>query len=431
MEENMRRKVVLFGLILTMIGKLLGCGTEYLGNMYMEGQDYQYMLDRKEIFAQIKAKGTQGYFFLQGHYIFYLDDETKTLVPFCIKADCLHNKETNEEKYSYCNAYVDGFLSDAGIAFYDGYLYVYSEEKGEAFLRRIKEDGTERDIVYTWKTPVVNDWIIHRGVFYYAEQYNVIEDGETVKKHNIKAIDLSAVNKKEKVIFTPPKEDYVLILENLTAYGNYLYFEYQSSITDDIELLLGENSRDYTKEQMCIYSIENKTIEELRVPNQTEDEIIQEVCFWNDRLVIQVYDFANEDELRGKENIYSIGLDGSDAKVLLENEYVGKKYFSDGNYLYASNSSLVMWGWEEKQYYTVYNKNMEVVDIIAMPFETAGDPEIGTSEELYIFMATDDEDRAELKRFDKTTIGKYNGEPYELEKIADWYISPLDREANN
>ena len=155
------------------------------------------------------------------------------------------------------------------------------------------------------------------------------------------------------------------------------------------------------------------------------------MCFWNDRLVIQVYDFANEDELRGKENIYSIGLDGSYAKVLLENEYVGKKYFSDGNYLYASNSSLVMWGWEEKQYYTVYNKNMEVVDIIAMPFETAGDPEIGTSEELYIFMATDDEDRAELKRFDKTTIGKYNGEPYELEKIADWYISPLDREANN
>ena len=425
----MKNKLILLLMMLIIVGSLVGCGEEHLDDTYVGGKDYQYMLNKGEIYSQKQAKGQNGYFFLVDHYIFYLDSKTNVLIPFCTRVDCLHNMETNKERYEECNAYVQGYNeAEIGISYYDGYLYIYSEAYDGAVLDRVKEDGTERETIYTWEIPMVSDWLIHRGCFFYAEHYFDKEDGVTKEKNYVKLINLEENKKKETVIFSPPEDDIVLQIGNLAAYGNYVYFEYIAGTTQNEELLLGDKWLDYSKMQMLIYSIENDTIEELRVPDQTKGEHIQQVSFWNDRLVVQVYDFADEEGMLAKENVYSMSLDGSEAQVLLENQSVGMKYIADENYLYASNSALVLRGYEEKQYYTVYNKNMEVIDVLGMPFEKAGDPEIGVCGELYILMATDEENRVELKRFNKDSIGKYNGKAYDLEKVSDLYISQDDRD---
>lgn len=121
-------------------------------------------------------------------------------------------------------------------------------------------------------------------------------------------------------------------------------------------------------------------------------------------------------------------MDGSNAEVLLEDIKEGEHCFSDGTYLYLSNSILVYGGIEDTQYYKVYDENLNLVDTFQMPFEGGSDIEIGYADKLYFFLPNEQGTGAQMHCFDKSTIGTYNGEPFSYTTVAEYLYSKADIE---
>lgn len=428
----MRRKIFTITMIFVVALTIAGCAKENPGDTYVQGSDCQYMF--KTSFHNGKAKGENGYFFLWGHYIYYLDDATRQVVPLCNKADCLHNEETDGSRFADCNAYVNNSIygSDTGIAFCNGYLYFIEREDDEngwgQTLYRIKEDGSQREKVYHWNNMPVELWCIHRDKLYYTEHtYRTEKTGksgsEAMENYAVKCMSLKGFGKKKiETIFEQEQGVTIYSLSSFQAYGNYVYFAVHGAATADTSGITDDNYLDNFYFKHFVYNTKTKELAELRVPGQENGMMVQNVTFWQDKIIMRVYDIRKE--LTDTTTNYIANLDGSDAKIFRENEVQGIKYLSDGKYLYVSNSPLVIQGHEEKQRYEVYDEKGNLVDILGMPFQTGGDPEIGMEDGSYIIMG--DKDDAKLCYFDKSTIGTYDGEPYHCEEIAELKYTPAD-----
>ncbi len=432
----MQKKFTAILLMIIVLLSVVGCGKEDLGDSYIQGSDYQYMF--KSLFYNTKARGEDGYFFLQGHYIYYLDDKTQQLVPLCNKADCLHNAETDESRYEECNAYVNNSLlgGEVGIAYCNGYLYFIEEESDAEgdfqTLYRIKEDGSQKEKVHKWDNAPVEQWCIHRDVLYFVEHTYTTEKTETavqkaIEKYAVKQLNLKGFGKKKaETIYETEAGITVYSVSNLEAYGNYVYFAVHGATTEDTSGITDDNYLDYFYFKHMVCQIQTGDVEELKVPDQEPGVMVENVTFWQNRILMSVYDTRKE--LNDTTTSYIADLDGSNVEIFKENEVQGKKYFSDGKYLYISNSPLVIRGVEEKQTYEVYDSEGNLVDVFGMPFQTGGDPEIGMEDGLYLFMGSDENEAgATLCYFDKSTIGSYQGEPYSCTEIVEWNYAPADQ----
>lgn len=436
----MKKGQLLLLLMLFMGIFLTACGKEDLGDTYVEGMDYQYMLDRAGYYEQKQARGENGMFFLQGHYIYYLDDATRTLTAMCSKANCLHNEETDETKYAECDAYLEKktAASSVAISYHDGYLYCLDTKRDEAgwynILYRMKEDGTEKEIYYQWDDDFISHWCIHRGALYYIERVFIKEvneetgEVESVERYSVKTLGLSGFGKEIKTIYEPPENEYTIMLEGICAYGNYVYFENLAFTVSDLDGITAENELDYLHNRQVTYHIRTGEIGEIKLENGSKYQEVQRLVFWKDKLVLAPFDFGAENAETATVDVYIADLDGSNQQVLFDDVPHYYTYLSDGNYLYVSNLFLVSHGTEETEYYKVYDQDLELVDTLGMPFKGAGDLEIGTAEGLYFFTRdTEDKTRGILWYFDKSTIGNYNGEPYECTHIADFVIPKADK----
>ena len=103
------------------------CQSKELPDTYVEGSDYQYMQLESRRFFMMQSQGSKAFYLLHGNYIYFIDEGSDMILPLCNKADCLHDKETDPEKYSYCNACILPEnklpLGDAGISYCNGFLY--------------------------------------------------------------------------------------------------------------------------------------------------------------------------------------------------------------------------------------------------------------------------------------------------------------------
>ncbi|MBP3678101.1 MAG: hypothetical protein J6I97_07135 [Agathobacter sp.] len=420
----------LFGVILV-VGLMSACGVkEDLGNSYVEGKDHQYMWDSVESYGQRIAEGENGHFFRQGSYIYYLAEGAEMLVPLCNKVDCMHNKEVDAKNYDACNAYIGDVGVFDGISYYDGNLYVLKTEYDDgAFQRlyRIKEDGSGKEKVYEWSNMIVEEWCLHRGDFFYTE-HSFYEDEATKEvKENFCVKKISVDNSAEtpKTVYEAPQDVSVYILSHLNAYGNYLYF-YVVGSTGTLEQSTDAGAwLDYHYEKQMVVNLLTDDVAEIAV-SDTETYIgIQTVTFWQDKLVYQTYNHMDELGLSAKTDIYISELDGSDAKVLLEDVLQGSRILTDEKYIYLTNTAFVIRGEEEKQIYQVYNTQMQLVDTIEMIYTTPSDRAIGDASGFYFFMEVNEDD-VDLLFFDKSTIGSYQGKAFSYTKIADWKYANAD-----
>ena len=220
----MKKKLMLFIILVFLIPLTYGCGQDNLGDDYIEGSDYQYMLDNQLNSGCTKARGENGYFFLQGHYIYYLDDNTHSLVALCNKADCLHNGETDSDRYSDCNAYLE--VGADTIAYCNGYLYVLDSADSNPVLYRIKEDGSKREVVKKWEEEnvCIDLWSIHRDVFYCVERTYAVEDGEVVQHYAVMKMTIGKGSSSSPVcIYEQPDGVYLSSIGTIRAYGNYFW----------------------------------------------------------------------------------------------------------------------------------------------------------------------------------------------------------------
>lgn len=91
------------------------------------------------------AKGDSGYYYIatdkNRYFLKYFDEASKTSIPVCGKADCMHNDAS-------CNAYFPLETYDIGrIYYYQNNIYMIQKENGMGVLVRIKPDGTSREKV--------------------------------------------------------------------------------------------------------------------------------------------------------------------------------------------------------------------------------------------------------------------------------------------
>ena len=120
-ERKMKQKIAAVFCAAILLAMLCtACQSKELPDTYVEGSDYQYMQLESKRFFMKQSQGSKGLYVLHGNYIYFLDESSDTILPLCNKADCLHDKETDPEKYSYCNACVlpddKRPLGDTGIS---------------------------------------------------------------------------------------------------------------------------------------------------------------------------------------------------------------------------------------------------------------------------------------------------------------------------
>lgn len=416
----MRHKVVQWIFLCFFILGITGCAPEEkLPDTYIAGSDHQYMYyDRQNYFSR-QAEGEKGYYLLQGNYIYYIDKDSKNVIPLCSKADCLHNSESDEDKYSDCNAYVanNGMVQ---ISYCNGYLYYINEDyiNEEFVLYRLKEDGSSREVLKRWKDCAIKQWIVHRDRLYYIEvDYSTGENGKTLEHYYIKSLSLKGNFQKidSETIYTPDENLYVLDVSWPQAYGNHFYFQVLGYTTLDADSVTDENYQDYLYMKTFEYDLLDGSLHDI----WAEEELyVQGVTFWQNRIIV----FPGDQEMeRGEQAVsYIADLDGSNRKVFSEEVLRGQLYLSDEEHLYLSNSILVLLGIENQQQYIVYNSDNEKIDTIGMPFQGAGDPEIGGTGGMFLaFGDENDTSKWYIEYFDKSTLGSYQGSALQTTRIAD------------
>lgn len=423
------RKIFKTLIICVGVFALTGCAkTDDLPDRYTESMDYQYMYNNDSFFFPQQAKGEKGYYLLEGHYIYYMDKDNQTVVPLCNKPECLHEKETDKEKYKLCNAYVEND-GKVGIAYCDGYLYYICDSEPEIAmdryaLYRIKEDGSEKELLKQWKSEIIGQWCVHRNTLYYIEtSYKTEENGKIEQKYQLKSLELKdSLKKKERVVYEPQEGLYNVEIAWPQAYGNYVYFQVLGN-TETNDIVNDDNYADYLYMKTLGYNIKDGTLYDISV--QKENEYVQGVGFWKDKLLIVPWSPEKEDgEQIGS---YIAELDGSNMQPFMDNVRQGERFYSDGKYLYQSNALLVDFGVDNENVYQVYNEENILTDTINLPLAGDGVPPVGDETGMLVpVIDKDDNSIWTLKFMDKETIGAYRGESFRMQDIAQMEFSIWD-----
>ena len=92
------RKFLSFIIIIISITSIISCAGNYeSNNNYIKGKDAQYMYMSMDSQQYITAS-KEGYYFINGLYLYYCDFNTMNPIVLCNKPNCLHDKEVDETK---------------------------------------------------------------------------------------------------------------------------------------------------------------------------------------------------------------------------------------------------------------------------------------------------------------------------------------------
>jgi hypothetical protein len=314
------------------------------------GEDYNYETDCQYSYdssycswKKIQSDGT-GQYIWKDNFIYYYSSDTDTMTPLCNKPNCLHDMETDKDRLGDCNAYakVDPV---SYIQYYDGYIYYVS---GEALfqdsLYRVKKDGSKRDKIFTTDDGIaIDNWLIHRGNFYYAlRSYYYGEDAETqiYSKISLKSAPISSrmSDEKAKVIFESDEEHSVSGLYGIKAYKDYICYTIDAN-EKDFKMTTNESWLEQVKSPYYIYNTETGENSEIPIPEgYSKTTCISRVLFLKDRMLLKLYDDMQDTNYQLP--IYSINYDLTDAKVWLSDVEQGKWIQSYDDYVIFSDAAL-------------------------------------------------------------------------------------------
>lgn len=411
------KKYFIFSLLI-LASCISGCSPENepLPDTYVEGSDHQYMYMGGFDFYPNFQKGEQGYYFRYNNFIYFFDDKEETIVPLCSKADCLHDKETDQEKLESCNAYA-GTNYDTGLAYCNGYLYYIDPDFTQAnpTLYRFAADGSMKEKLYEWDDDdiAIQQWIVHRDVLYYMVQSFSTGEEDVGQFNAVYALPLTGRSRLKPIqIYTPEDGIEVFTLGNPTAYGNYMYF----TLMGNLEGWDGSDETwqeyDYTK--TFVYDIRAEELRELRIPGQSNTTAITGVKFWKDHLILTPFDSSKaylEDS-----DCYLSDLDGSNSEPLMTSKQ-GYSLFCDENYLYISNVGLVQVGHDNgPKLYHIYDNELNEIDTFTTASNFTYDFPIGDCDRAYVIYYKENGEWG-LEYWDKSEIGTLDGAEIEFTMI--------------
>lgn len=410
-----QKKFLSISIVLFCICFLCSCSQKekFLEDTYIEGQDYQYMYEDREVHASTQAKGENGYYLFLRNFLYFFDNETQKIVPLCNRPDCLHDKEENEEQKERCHAYFYNPMDDLQIQYYDGNLYSinsHTDNLEECVLYKIPLDGSERTIIKTFDRTKITYWITHRGYLYYMTGHYSFtdEEGGTVSgDEGFFRLSLKNPSAAIEQIYETPKGLYGSEIHTPKAYGNHIYFTLLS-YTASSKIITPKNEWQYTYNRMFNYNIRTKELTEITI---NDDCYVGHIEFYKDKLLFRgAYPYEREQKMhygRGRQ-WYTADLDGSNRKKFFYTDYKWDALYCDGKYIYEDNySRLTALQSKEEQRYRVYDLNMNLIDTIKLPFDGPTDLVIG--DEHYLWFLQGDAEAVGVSYFDKSKIGTVNG----------------------
>lgn len=322
-------KHITIGLILAlMLIIFTGCSkNEKYGEEFNYKTDCQYSYDCSVASWRDVQSDLKGQYIYKNNYIYYYDMDSDTFSPLCNKANCMHDKETDDKRKAECNAYAsegefdygDVMNNNANIQYYNDYIY-YARANS---LYRVSKDGSKKDTVFTSdeKLPI-NYWIIHRGVFYYETEpcyYGKNNNTQVYTKCVIKALSLSNKMKEKnaEIIHKSDEEHTGIGFGHLLAYKDYITFNYIANRKDYVSRSNEDwimNNTSYT----YIYNTNTKDLSLIPVPKgYSKTTCISGIHFLEDKILIKLYDDMKKQSY--KLPIYSINYDLTDEKIWLDN----------------------------------------------------------------------------------------------------------------
>ena len=166
-----------------------------------------------------------GYYFLMNNYLMFADKNLEQPVFVCNKAECLHNKETAENKVN-CDALFERANS---VRYYNGKVYVcalslVNQNNDSTSIYSLDVDGSNRKVIYSSKNDM-ESMIIHQGQVYIYEKKYTDESGNMVDSPvcTVSRFDLKKPDESE-VIFE--STDYPNAgINYMKCYKDNLYFE--------------------------------------------------------------------------------------------------------------------------------------------------------------------------------------------------------------
>ena len=351
---------------------ITGCGTEETADTYIAGTDYPWQYYRRDFYGIPTVEGNGSVYFNNGHYIYQLDEETDILTPLCNKTNCLHTQETDDSRRGECNAYIPE--EDASITYMDGYIYsVVDDWSGDEpcdVLYKLAEDGSTKETIYQWEGQSVEGWCMHRDVLYYVEH---TFDADNQEHYAVKAMKLSGMGRlQSKTIFEPEEGLTVYGFGMPEAYGNHLYINLNGVLTDEIEDFTDEEWIRYSYNKTFQYNLQDKSMTEIRIPDQSESQQVSDVTFWQDKIIYTAMDITKNHEYD-----FTLNID-------------------------------------------IYDRDMNLVDTVQAPFHSSPyEPSYGSGDRMYVQVSEESGDTFAIEYWDKTKIGTYQGEEYQLTRICE------------
>lgn len=221
----LKQKVYLSALLFLLI-TLSGCSSpeKPLDDEYVAETDFPYMLQGSSKGTRI-ASSSNGYYFLNSNYIYYMDHKGNKPVILDSRPD---NGCLNEKGDSNCNAYVPLRVDTQSILlqFYKGYLYTIEYQDngwgkpGTHYLVRRDPDGSNRKVLRTFSNALVKEAAIHRNYIFYSVMDN---DKESNLTYEILQLPLNDLSQKPKVLYKKENEDLGRSIAKMIPYGSQIY----------------------------------------------------------------------------------------------------------------------------------------------------------------------------------------------------------------
>ncbi|MCD1258804.1 hypothetical protein B5M42_008140 [Paenibacillus athensensis] len=349
------KKTLIYALLLFICASsLTACGdsADY-SDTYNPATDYPYSFHEQGTGIHT-AISDNGYYFLNGSYIYYMDKAAMkpVLLDNRPDTDCLH--ETGADKSAACNAYVNKEDYPGFLAYSDNHLYTIesrnvpgkNNENAKRFeLIELAKDGSSRKSKLTFDFPP-DAIAIHRGVVYYStKDFNKKSELE----YKIMQYDLqSAFAKPEEIYHGNLPAGYIA---DIIPYGSHVYF-------------LEPAKNMYRTMQ---YDIQNRTISRMFSEDDHKNSTIQGI--FNDKLIFS-YFYGDPDDQQAWLG-YSADLDGNQiAELPIRRDFLSN-FYASGNYLF----SRPVWFYLTTEKYqhirhemSVYDTNYQLVDKFDLSF---------------------------------------------------------------
>ncbi len=192
---------------------------------YIPGDDYNYQeYSWLQTFgAHYLTQYNDSLYFVFGEYLFCHDLISGNTVPVCLKTDCIHCLEEDENKVLYCDAFLGGIAGQAPfVNVWNGKLYVLrlDRQTGDNILVSSDLSGNNQKILARFSIhDSIRLCIMHRGVIYVVLTHSDY-GGQVGGLYAISCLDH---NPKLVNVYEESGSDQWI--QNVLPYGKYVYFE--------------------------------------------------------------------------------------------------------------------------------------------------------------------------------------------------------------